>query len=310
MSDITTVNYANIFYCAIILAMSTENKIEEEEKFENPYKAPKGLLEGKKGVIMGVANKDSIAWHIAMLAKAHGAELCITYQEALEKRAGPLAEELGVHHLVCEVTDDNSIEQCFEKIKTFMPEIDFLIYGPAFANKDELKGKFLDMNRDNFAQALDISCYSMIPCVKKAKESMREGASVLALTYYGSEKVIPCYDLMGVAKAALEATVRYLAYYLGGEGIRANAVSAGPVRTMAASRGIKGYNCLEEYYTLNSPMQTNITVTEAAQASVYMVSDFASGTTGEIHYVDKGYNIMGVKNPNTGDVDLSTYRNG
>lgn len=280
------------------------------DNFENPYKFSGGLLQGKRGVIMGVANQDSIAWHIAMLAKAHGAELCLTYQPgALEKRAVPLAEALGAHHLPCEVTNDTSIEECFEKIKTFMPEIDFLVYGPAFANKDELKGNFLNMKRDNFAQALDISCYSMIPCVRKAKESMKEGASVLALTYYGSEKVVPCYDLMGVAKAALEATVRYLAYYLGGEGIRANAVSAGPVRTLAASRGIKGYNCLEEYYDKNSPMQKNITVEEAAKASIYMLSDFSSGTTGEIHYVDKGYNIMGVKNPNTDDVDLSVYRN-
>lgn len=276
--------------------------------FTNPYNQAGKLFEGKTGVIMGVANKDSIAWHIAMMAKANGANLFITHQEALTKWAQPLCQELGVKNITCEVTDDASIETCFKEILSQTPKIDFIVYGPAFANKDELRGNYLKMKRENFSQALDISCYSMIPILNQVADYIPEGGSVLALTYHGSQKIIPCYDLMGVAKAALEASVRYLAYYLGGKKIRVNSLSAGPVRTLAASRGIRGYNSLEEYYSKNSPLERNITVEEAAKSACYLLSDLASGVTGENHYVDAGYNVMGVKNPNTDDVDLSVYR--
>lgn len=266
------------------------------------------LMNKKIGVIMGVANADSIAWHIALNLHANGAKVIITYQETFKRWLEPLAAQIDAIMIPCEVTNDQSIEDCVKAIKEITTQIDFFVYGPAFANKEELKGQYLKMNRDNFAQSLDISCYSMIPIVNKLQEMMKPGASVLALSYHGSQKVIPCYDLMGVAKAALEASVRYLAYYLGPQGVRVNSLSAGPVRTLAASRGIKGYNCLEEYYQKNAPMLENITVQDVAKSALYLLSDMSSGVTAENHYVDKGYNAMGVKNPNTDDVDLSVYR--
>lgn len=277
----------------------------------NPYQVNGKLLEGKVGVFMGVANQDSIVWHIALMAMAHGATVIISHHpaEALAKRASPLAESIGAMAVPCDVTIDESIDCAVETITKQHKKIDFLVYGPAFANKDELKGSYLNMNRENFAQAMDISCYSMSAVTKRFYPFMKEcGGSILGLTYHGSTKVVPCYDLMGVAKAALEANIRYLAYYLGSDNIRVNGVSAGPVRTLAASRGIRGYDALEEYYEKNSPVERNITVADAAKACIYMLSDLSSGVTGEIHYVDNGFNIMGVKNPRTDDVDLSAYK--
>lgn len=288
---------------------TNQNNIQNtQEQTNNIYQAAGKVLEGKTGIIMGVANKDSIAWHIAMIAKANGAKVYVTHQAGLTKWAQPLCQSMDIEAFPCEVTDDESIKTCMKEITAKSPKIDFVVYGPAFANKDELKGNYLNMNRANFAQAMDISCYSLIPVLNALKAHLPEQASILALTYHGSQKVIPCYDLMGIAKAALEANIRYLAYYLGGKLIRVNGLSAGPVRTLAASRGIKGYDCLEEYYSKNSPLERNITVEEAAKSALYLLSDLSSGVTGEIHYVDTGYNIMGVKNPNTDDVDLSSYR--
>lgn len=272
------------------------------------YQGKVKLLEGKTGLIMGVANQDSIAWHIALMALAHGAKIYITHQERLTKWVDKLVQSVTpqmIKTLVCEVESDESIEMCCAQIED---NIDFVVYGPAFANSDELRGEYLGMNRENFAQALNISCYSLIPVLKNLLHKLNPESSVLALTYHGSQKVIPCYDLMGIAKAALEANVRYLSYYLGGKKIRVNALSAGPVRTLAASRGIRGYNVLEEYYAKNAPLERNITVEEAAKSALYLLSDLSSGVTGETHYVDCGFNIMGVKNPRTDNIDLSSYR--
>lgn len=255
------------------------------------------LMTNKVGLIVGVANKLSIAYHIASKVQAYGATVYASYQPALESLAKPLLHDMNP--LVLDVSDDKSIDALD------LPELDFVVYGPAYADKSTLRGDYLNMSREYFAQALDISCYSLIPLLRKLK--LKQGASILALTYHGSTKVIPCYDLMGIAKAALEANVRYLAYYLGERDIRVNALSAGPLRTLAAAKGIKGFNCLSEYYCKNAPLQKNITHEQAANSSLYLLSDMSSGVTGEIHYVDAGYSIMGVKNPRTGDVDLSEY---
>lgn len=280
--------------------------INGDKKAHNPYEnyktqADKKLLEGKKGLILGVANEDSIAWHIAMAAHANGANVVITHQARIQRWIDPLVAQLPIESLVCEVTEDQSIADCCSQVG----EVDFVVYGPAYANKEDLKGNYLNIKRENFKEALDISCYSLIALLNNLQ--LKKGGNVLALTYHGSQKVIPCYDLMGIAKAALEANVRYLSYYLGKNAIRVNALSAGPIRTLAASRGIKGYDCLEEFYEKNSPMERNVGVEEVAKSALYLLSDLSSGVTGEVHYVDCGYNIMGVKNPRTSDVDLTSY---
>ncbi len=256
----------------------------------------KDLMKGKKGLIMGVANDKSIAYGIAKAASDAGAELAFSYQgEVLEKRVRPLAEQLGVKHMIpCDVGEDSSIESAFELLKKEWGSLDFVVHAIAFADKDELRGAYYDTSRDNFKLSLDISCYSFTAVARYARSLMVEnGGSLLTLTYFGAEKVIPHYNVMGVAKAALEASVRYLASDLGPDKIRVNAISAGPIRTLAAS-GIGDFRNMLRWNALNAPMRENVTTDEVGLASLGLISDLGAGITGEIQHVDKGYNINGM----------------
>ena len=228
---------------------------------------PAPLLAGKRGLVMGVANDRSIAWGIAKTVAAHGAELAFTYQgEALEKRVRPLAESVGASQVLpCDVTDADSMDAVFATLKSEWGGLDFLVHAIAFSDKDELKGQYLNTSRDNFLKTMDISCYSFTAVCQRAAEVMEDGGAVLTLTYYGAERVMPHYNVMGVAKAALEASVRYLAVDLGTRGIRVNAISAGPIKTLAASG-----------------------------AGLYLLSDLGAGVTGEVHHVDSGYHTVGM----------------
>jgi enoyl-[acyl-carrier protein] reductase I len=244
-----------------------------------------GLLSGKKGIITGVANNLSISWAIAQLAKEHGAEIALTYQgEILEKRVKPLAAEIGC---------DSSIDKLFETVRNKWGKIDFIIHGIAFADKNELRGRYLDTSLQNFLHSMNVSCYSLTALAKRAESLMTDGGSILTLTYYGAEKVIPCYNVMGLAKSALETSVKYLANDLGSSNIRVNAISAGPIRTLAAS-GIGDFKTMLKIHAETSPLKRNTTQQDVAGAALYLLSELASGVTGEIHYVDSGYNIMGM----------------
>lgn len=255
-----------------------------------------GLLDGKKAVIFGVANDKSIAWAIAEAFKREGAELALTYaSNALAKRVIPLAESVGASLVLpCDVRSDTDIKAVFAEIGRAWGGVDILIHSVAFANKDELKGSFLNTTREGFAMAMDISAYSLIGLVKEAMPLM-EGreASVLTLTYYGGQKVFPNYNMMGVAKAALEASVRYLAEAIGAQGVRVNAISAGPLKTLAAA-GVGGFNHIASHVAEKAPLRRNITQEEVAGAALYLCSSLARGVTGEIHFVDSGYNIIGL----------------
>ena len=253
------------------------------------------IMAGKRGLIMGVANDRSLAWGIARCVAAHGAELAFTFQgEALEKRVRPLAESLGSDHVMpCDVTDDASVDATFAALGDAWGEIDFVVHAIAFSDKDELKGKYLNTSRENFNRSLDISCYSLTAVAQRAVPLMRNGGSILTLTYYGAERVMPHYNVMGVAKAALEASVRYLAVDLGGQGIRVNAISAGPVKTLAAS-GIGDFRYILKWNELNSPLRRNVSIDEVGGAGLYLLSDLSAGVTGEIHHVDCGYNTVGM----------------
>jgi enoyl-[acyl-carrier protein] reductase I len=255
-----------------------------------------GLMAGKRGLIMGVANNRSIAWGIAKALHAQGAEIAFSYQgEALKKRVEPLAAELGSDFLVeCDVTNDAAMDETFAKLKEKWGKLDFLVHAIGFSNKDELEGRYLDTSADNFALTMNISVYSFTAVAKRAEPLMSEGASLLTLTYYGSEKYVPNYNVMGVAKAALEASVRYLAVDLGAKGIRVNAISAGAIKTLAAS-GISGLRDMLHWQEANSPLRRNVTIDEVGGAATYLLSDLASGVTGQIHYVDAGYSIVGMK---------------
>jgi enoyl-[acyl-carrier protein] reductase I len=254
-----------------------------------------GLMAGKRGLIIGVANDRSIAWGIAQAVHSQGAELAFTYQgEALERRVRPLADSVGskiVEQL--DVTDDASIENSFKAIEKAWGGLDFLVHCVAFSDKDELKGKYLVTSRANFARTLDISCFSFTALAQKAAPLMKNGGALLTLTYYGAERVMPHYNVMGVAKAALEASVRYLAADLGEHNIRVNAISAGPIKTLAAS-GIGDFRHILKWNELNAPLKRNVSLTQVGNAALYLLSDLSGGVTGEVHHVDSGYHIVGM----------------
>ncbi|GAB2175778.1 enoyl-ACP reductase FabI [Dongia sp. agr-C8] len=255
----------------------------------------RGLMTGKRGLIMGVANDRSIAWGIAKAAADQGAELAFTFQgEALEKRVRPLAQSVGAKILLpCDVTDDASIDKTFEAIKSSWGSLDFVVHAIAFSDKDELKGLYVDTSRRNFALTMDISCFSFTAVCQRARALMSKGGSLLTLSYFGAEKVMPHYNVMGVAKAALEASVRYLAADLGPDNIRVNAISAGPIKTLAAS-GIGDFRHILRWNELNAPLKRNVTIDDVGGAGLYLLSDLARGVTGEMHHVDGGYNTVGM----------------
>jgi enoyl-[acyl-carrier protein] reductase I len=254
-----------------------------------------GLMAGKRGLIMGVANDRSIAWGIARAAHSQGAELGFTFQGgALEKRVRPLAQSLGSDMVLpCDVASDEGIEEVFEEVDKRWGELDFLVHAIAYADKDELKGLYLNTSRDNFVRSLDISCYSFTAVSQRAVPLMRDGGSLLTLTYYGAERVMPHYNVMGVAKAALEASVRYLANDLGKDRIRVNAISAGPIKTLAAS-GIGDFRYILKWNEYNSPLKRNVSLDQVGGAAVYLLSDLSTGVTGEVHHVDSGYHVVGM----------------
>ncbi|MDP7342311.1 MAG: enoyl-ACP reductase FabI [Alphaproteobacteria bacterium] len=263
------------------------------------------LMAGKRGLIMGVANERSLAWGIARAAAGHGAELAFSYQgEALKKRVLPLAESAGSDVILpCDVTDEASVEGLFEAIKSQWGKLDFLVHAIAFSDKEQLKGRYLDTTADNFAATLNVSCYSFTALCRRAVPLMSDGGSLLTLTYSGAERVMPHYNVMGVAKAALEASVRYLAADLGSDNIRVNAISAGPIKTLAAS-GIGDFRYILKWNELNSPLRRNVTIDEVGGAGVYLLSDLGAGVTGEVHHVDCGYHIVGMKHPEAPDISV------
>ncbi|HET6182864.1 MAG TPA: enoyl-ACP reductase FabI [Acetobacteraceae bacterium] len=264
------------------------------------------LMQGRRGLIMGVANERSLAWGIATACAAHGAELAFTFQgEALERRVRPLATSVGSRIVVpCDVAEEASIDAAFAAVRAEWDRLDFLVHAIGFADKSYLRGRYLDTPRAAFLQALDISCYSFTSVAQRAVPMMGRGGSLLTLTYLGAEKWTPHYNVMGVAKAALEASVRYLAADLGGDGIRVNAISAGPVKTLAAS-GIGDFRYILRWNELNSPMQRNVSIADVGGAGVYLLSDLSSGVTGEVHHVDCGYHIVGMKNPAAPDIAIA-----
>ena len=253
------------------------------------------LMKGKKGLVMGVANDRSIAWGISKALADNGAELAFTYQgEALEKRVRPLAESIDSKVLVpCDVTDESSIDSAFEKIEKEFGKIDFLVHAIAFSDKSELDGLYLDTSRDNFLKTMDISVYSFTSVCQRAVPLMKEGGSLLTLTYYGAERVMPHYNVMGVAKAALEASVRYLAADLGPKNITVNAISAGPIKTLAAS-GIGDFRFILKWNELNAPMRRNVTIDDVGNAGLFLLSELGAGVTGEVMHVDAGYHTVGM----------------
>ncbi|MFM7445096.1 MAG: enoyl-ACP reductase FabI [Tabrizicola sp.] len=268
-----------------------------------------GLMQGKRGLIMGLANDKSIAWGIAQAVAAQGAELAFSYQgEQLKKRVEPLAESLGVPRLFeCDVASDESIHALFAALKAEWGQLDFLVHAIGFADKNELRGRYVDTSRAGFALAMDISVYSFTAVCQRASAMMGPGGSLLTLTYYGAEKVMPHYNVMGVAKAGLEASVKYLAEDLGKDGIRVNAISAGPIKTLAAS-GIGDFRYIMRWNELNSPLRRNVTQEEVGKAALYLLSDLGSGTTGENLHVDAGYHAVGMKAIDAPDIDLITGR--
>ncbi len=252
-------------------------------------------MAGKRGLIMGVANDRSIAWGIAKAVADAGGEIAFTYQgEALEKRVRPLAESVGANLVLpCDVTDEASMDALFDTLKSDWGSLDFVVHAIAYSDKDELKGRYVDTSRANFLRSLDISCFSFTDVCKRAAEMMNDGGSLLTLTYYGAERVMPHYNVMGVAKAALEASLRYMAVDLGGQGIRVNAISAGPIKTLAAS-GIGDFRYILKWNELNAPLKRNVTTDEVGGAGLYLLSDLGAGVSGEIHHVDSGYNVVGM----------------
>ena len=266
-------------------------------------KASSGLMAGKRGLIMGLANDRSLAWGIAKALGEQGAELAFSYQgETLEKRVRPLAEQLGSDLLIdCDVSSNDALDAAFAKLRERWDKLDFLVHAIGYSDKYELRGKFVDTSLDNFLMTMNISVYSFVAVVQRARAMMERGGSLLTLTYYGAEKVIPHYNVMGVAKAALEASVRYMAMDLGPEGIRVNAVSAGPIKTLAAS-GIGDFRYIMKWNEYNAPLRRNVTIEDVGGAALYLLSDLASGVTGEIHHVDAGYNVVGMKAEDAPDI--------
>ncbi|MCI4664799.1 MAG: enoyl-ACP reductase FabI [Neomegalonema sp.] len=265
-----------------------------------------GLLAGKRGLIMGVANDKSIAWAIAKNCADAGAELAFSYQgDALLRRVEPLAQSVGSNMILpCDVTNEESLEQTFGEIEQKWGHLDFVLHAIAFSDKDELRGRYVDTSPDNFQLTMNVSCYSFTAVAKRAEPLMKQGGSLLTLTYYGAERVMPHYNVMGVAKAALEASVRYLAVDLGRNGIRVNSLSAGPMRTLAAA-GIGDFRYILKWNELNSPMKRNVTQSDVGGAGLYLLSDLSSGVTGETHHVDCGYHVVGMKAEDAPDIALS-----
>ena len=263
------------------------------------------LMAGKRGLIMGVANNRSIAWGIAKACAAQGADIAFTFQgDALKKRVEPLAAEIGsTHVLPCDVTDTASMDAVFETLSESWGRLDFLVHAIAFADKAELDGRYVDTSEKNFTQSLLISCYSFTALAQRAEKLMTNGGSLLTLTYYGAEKVMPHYNVMGVAKAALEASVRYLAADLGKSNIRVNAISAGPIKTLAAS-GISDFRYILKWNEYNSPLRRTVTIEDVGGAGLYLLSDLSRGVTGEIHHVDSGYHVQGMKNEDAPDISV------
>ena len=266
---------------------------------------PGPLMAGKRGLVMGVANNRSIAWGISEACARHGAELAFTFQgEALEKRVRPLAESVGAKMVLpCDVTDAASIDATFDAIEKEWGGLDFVVHAIAFSDKEELTGRYVDTTADNFNRTMHISCYSFTAVAQRAEKLMTDGGSLLTLTYYGAEKVMPHYNVMGVAKAALEASVRYLAEDLGKKNIRVNAVSAGPIKTLAAS-GIGDFRYILKWNEYNSPLRRTVGTDEVGDSSLYLLSDLSRGVTGEVHHVDCGYNLVGMKAEDAPDISV------
>ena len=265
-----------------------------------------GLMTGKRGLIMGLANDKSIAWGIAKACRDEGAELAFSYVgDAFRKRVEPLAEQLGVTQLFdCDVSDPASLDACFQSIEDSWGKIDFLVHAIGFSDKTELRGRYVDTSRDNFTMTMDVSVYSFTTVAQRAEKIMPDGGSLLTLTYYGAEQVIPNYNVMGVAKAALEASVMYLAEDLGKKNIRVNAVSAGPIKTLAAN-GISDFRYILKWNELNSPLRRNVTIQDVGNSALFLLSDLGSGTTGEVLHVDAGYHIVGMKAVDAPDIEKS-----
>ena len=268
-----------------------------------------GLMQGKKGLIMGLANDKSLAWGIAQKLHEAGAQMAFSYQgDALLKRVGPLAESVGSDFLIpCDVADMNAMDEAFSALEDRWGALDFLVHAIGFSDKSELRGKYVDTSLDNFLMTMNISAYSLVAAANRARPLMQasgSGGSIVTLTYYGAEKVVPHYNVMGVAKAALETSVQYLANDLGPENIRVNAVSAGPIKTLAAS-GIGDFRYILKWNELNAPLRRNVTIDDVGGAGLYLLSDLASGVTGEVHHVDAGYHVVGMKQEDAPDISLA-----
>ena len=264
-----------------------------------------GLMQGKRGVIMGVANNRSIAWGIAKACADAGAEIALTWQgDALKKRVEPLAGEIGAFMAGdCDVTDMASIDAVFAAVEAKWGKIDFLVHAIAYSDKEELTGRYVDTTRENFLKSMDISVYSFTAVAQRADRIMNDGGSMVTLTYYGAEKVMPNYNVMGVAKAALEASVRYMAVDLGGRGIRVNAISAGPIKTLAAS-GIGDFRYILKWNEYNAPLKRNVSLEEVGRSGLYLLSDLSTGVTGEVHHCDSGYHSIGMKSVDAPDISV------
>ncbi|MEW6642104.1 MAG: enoyl-ACP reductase FabI [Pseudomonadota bacterium] len=264
-----------------------------------------GLMKGKRGIILGVANGRSIAFGIAKACRAAGAELALTWQgDALKKRVEPLAAELGAVLLGhCDVTDPATIDAVFDAAKAQWGTIDFVVHAIAFSDKDQLDGRYIETTADNFSKTMLISCYSLTAVAQRAEKLMTEGGSIITLTYYGAEKWMPHYNVMGVAKAALEASVRYLAADLGEKNIRVNAISAGPIKTLAAA-GIGDFRYILKWNEYNAPMRRTVSIEDVGDSALYLLSDMSRGVTGEVHHVDAGYHVVGMKRPDAPDIAL------
>src|SRR6195256_4075896 len=278
----------------------------ERQSMENT-----GIMRGKRGLIMGVANERSIAWGIAQSLHAHGAELAFTYQgEAFKKRVGPLAEPLKPAALIdCDVTVPASLDAAFNELGSVWDRLDFLVHAIAFSDREQLKGRYVDTSQDNFAMTMNVSCYSFTAVAQRAEKLMTKGGSLLTLTYYGAEKVMPHYNVMGVAKAALEASVRYLAEDLGKKNIRVNALSAGPIRTLAFA-GIADSRYILKWNELNSALRRTVTIEEVGASGLYFLSDLSRGVTGEVHHVDAGYHVQGMKHEDAPDISVTKGEDG
>jgi enoyl-[acyl-carrier protein] reductase I len=268
-----------------------------------------GIMDGKRGLIMGVANKQSMAWGIARACSEQGAEMAFSYQgDALKKRVGPLAESIGCDTILeCDVTSEESMDKLFSDLENKWGKIDFVVHAIGFSDKNELRGRYVDTTAENFRMTMDISVYSFTAVAQRAEKIMNEGGSMLTLTYYGAEQVMPHYNVMGVAKAALEASIKYLAEDLGKDGIRVNAISAGPVKTLAAS-GIGDFRYILKWNELNSPLRRNINIDDVGKSAMYLLSDLSSGVTGENLHVDAGYHVVGMKAVDAPDIDVVTGR--